>query len=105
MTKTIILCGILAIIVFCIQLVLCNKAKTRTTKLIPVYFIILLYLVAIILYVVDVINGSGGVAIWAIFSFVISVANTVSLAADGLAWLFYKYRLRHTEHNRRHKWN
>ena len=90
MTETIILCSILAIIIFGIQFFLCNKATRKSVKLIPVYIIIALYVIAIVLCMVDAIDGSGGVAIWMIFAFIITTANTVALAADIVAWMVYK---------------
>ena len=90
MTKTIILCSILAIIVFCIQLSLCLKFNKNTVKLIPIYIIVIIYLISIILYCVDVFDGSGGVAIWVIFAFIISIANTVALVSDIFAWIIYR---------------
>ena len=90
MIETIILCSILAIIVFGIQFVLCNKANNKSVKSIPVYIILALYAIALILCLVDWLDGSGGVAIWVIFAFIISIANTVALVADVVAWVVYK---------------
>ena len=90
MIETIILCSILAIIVFSIQFVLCNKANKKTVKCFPLYVIIALYAIALILCLVDWLDGSGGVAIWVIFTFIISIANTVALVADIVAWVVYK---------------
>lgn len=90
MAKTVLLCSILAIIVFGIQMTLCLKANKKVVKLIPVYIIIAVYAVALILCLVNVLNGSGGVAIWSIFAFIISIANTVALIADVVAWIMYK---------------
>ena len=90
MIETIILCSILAIVVFGIQFVLCNKANKKSVKRIPVYIIIALYAIALILCLVDWLDGSGGVAIWMIFAFIISIANTVALVADIVAWVVYK---------------
>ena len=47
MIETIILCSILAIIVFGIQFVLCNKANNKSVKSIPVYVILALYAIAL----------------------------------------------------------
>ena len=90
MIETVILCSVLAIIVFCVQFVLCNKANKKSVKRIPVYIIIALYAMAIILCLIDWLDGSGGVAIWMIFAFIISIANTVALTADIIAWVVYK---------------
>ena len=90
MIETIILCSILAIIVFGIQFVLCNKANNKSVKRIPMYIILALYAIALILCLVDWLDGSGGVAIWVIFAFIISIANTVALVADLIAWMVYK---------------
>ena len=90
MIETIILCSILAIIVFGIQFVLCNKANNKSVKSIPMYIILALYAIALILCLVDWLDGSGGVAIWVIFAFIISIANTVALVADIVAWVVYK---------------
>lgn len=90
MIETIILCNVLAIIVFGIQFVLCNKANKKAVKCIPVYIIIALYAIALILCLVDWLDGSGGVAIWVIFASIISIANTVVLTADTIAWVVYK---------------
>ena len=89
MIETIILCSILAIIVFGIQFVLCNKANNKSVKRIPMYIILALYAIALILCLVDWLDGSGGVAIWVIFAFIIAIANTVTLIADILAWVVY----------------
>lgn len=90
MFRTIFLCSILAIIVFGIQMALCLKANKKVLKLIPAYIIIALYAMAIVLCLVDVLDGSGGVAIWMIFAFIISIADTVALIADIVAWVVYK---------------
>lgn len=90
MVETIILCSILAIIVFGIQFVLCNKANNKSVKRIPMYIILALYAIALILCLVDWLDGSGGVAIWVIFAFIISIANTVALVTDIVAWVVYK---------------
>ena len=89
MFETVILCSILAILVFGIQFVLCSKAGKKTVKRIPVYMIIALYALALALCLVDWLDGSGGVAIWSIFAFIISIANTVALVADIVAWVVY----------------
>ena len=90
MTETIILCSILAVIVFGIQFLLCLKANKKAVKLIPTYIIVALYVIAGILCLLDFIDGSGGVAIWSIFAFITSIANTVALVADIIAWVVYK---------------
>ena len=87
MTETIVLCTVLSIIVFGIQSFLCLKANKKTTKLIPAYIIVAIYVIAALLCIIDILDGSGGVAIWIIFAFIISVANTVAFVADILAWL------------------
>ena len=90
MIETIIFCSILAIIVFGIQFILCNKASKKAVKHIPAFIIITLYAIALALCLVDWLDGSGGVAIWVIFAFIISIANTVALVADLIAWMVYK---------------
>ena len=90
MIETIILCSILAIIVFGIQFVLCTKANKKSVKYIPVYIIITLYAIALVLCLADWLGGSGGVAIGVIFAFIISIADTVALVADVVAWVVYK---------------
>ena len=87
MTETIVLCTVLAIIVFGIQSFLCIKANKKTIKRIPVYIIVAIYVIAALLCIIDILDGSGGVAIWQIFAFIISIANTVAFVADILAWL------------------
>ena len=90
MIETIILCSILVIIVFGIQFVLCNKANKKSVKHIPAYVVIAFYAIALVLCLVDWLDRSGGVAIWMIFAFIISIANTVALVADIVAWVVYK---------------
>lgn len=90
MARTIILCAVLAILVFSIQLALCFKSDKKSVKRIPVYIIFALYLTAVIMCLVDMLDGNGGVAIWVIFAYIISVANTVALLGDVAAWLVYK---------------
>ena len=89
MTETIVLCTVLSIIVFGIQSFLCLKANKKTTKLIPAYIIVAIYVIAALLCIIDILDGSGGVAIWIIFAFIISVANTVAFVADILAWIAF----------------
>lgn len=89
MTETIIMCAVLSIIVFCSQAILCLKAKQKTVKLIPGYIIVAVYAICIILWFIDLFGGSGGVAIWQIFAFIISIANTVAIFADILAWIVF----------------
>ena len=89
MTETIIMCAVLSIIVFCIQAILCLKVNKKAVKLIPAYIIIAIYAVCIILWFVDLLDGRGGVAIWQIFAFIISIANTVAFIADILAWIVF----------------
>ena len=90
MIETILLCCILAVFVFTIQFVLCNKAKRKNVKHIPAYIIIALYAIAFVLCLADWLDGSGGVAMGVIFAFIISIANTVALVADIIAWVVYK---------------
>ena len=90
MIETIILCSFLALIVFGIQFALCSKANKNSVKRIPAYIIIALYAIALVLCLADWLDGSSGVAIWVIFAFIISIANTVALVADIIAWVVYK---------------
>lgn len=90
MEKVILLCSLWAMLVLGVQLALCLKSKKKIIKRIPIFIIGWVYIVALILCLLDVLNGSGGVAIWSIFAFIISIANTVTLAADGIAWIVYK---------------
>ena len=87
MINTILLCSIIAIIVFGIQLTLCLKASKKIVKRIPVYAIILLYILALIMYLADTFSGSEGFAIWIMIAFILAVLNTVALAADLTAWI------------------
>ena len=87
MTNTILSCSILAIIVFGIQLTLCLKTSGKVAKRIPVYFIILLYLTALVMYLTDTLSGSEGFAIWIMAAYILAVLNTVALASDLAAWI------------------
>ena len=87
MTNTILSCSILAVIVFGIQLTLCLKASGKVAKRIPVYFIILLYLAALVMYLTDTLSGSEGFAIWIMAAYILAVLNTVALASDLAAWI------------------
>lgn len=89
MRETIVWCSILAVIVFAIQYVLCLKANRKSFKLIPAYIIVALYAFAVLFCLIDKLDGSGGVAIWMIFAFIISIANTVALVSDILAWIVF----------------
>ena len=82
--------SLLAITVFFIQFFLCLKVNKKVVKLIPPYVIVALYIIAAVLCLIDMLNGGGGVAIWMIFSFIISISNTVALAADIIAWVTIK---------------
>ena len=90
MFETVILCSILAIMVFGIQFVLCNKANKRSVKRIPAYIIIALYALVLVLCLADWLDGSGGVAILETFAYIISIANTVALIADIIACVVYR---------------
>lgn len=90
MVKVILLCSLLAVIHFSVQLALCQKAGRKAVKLIPIYLAVVVYAAALLLCLVDLVNGSGGVAIWWIFAFIIAIANTVALVADVAAWVVYK---------------
>ena len=90
MNETIVWCSILAVIVFAIQYVLCLKANRKAFKLIPAYIIAAFYAIAVFLWLLDIVNGCGGVAIWMIFAFIITIANTVALGADIIAWGVYR---------------
>ena len=87
MINTIFLCSIIAIIVFGIQLTLCLKTSKKIVKRIPVYTILLLYILALIMYLTDTFSGSEGFAIWIMIAFILAVLNTVALAADLAAWV------------------
>ena len=90
MARIVFLCAILAVLVFCNQMLLCCKAKRKTVRALPAYIILGGYVLAAALCLADLVNGSGGVAIWSIFAFIIAIANTVALAADGAAWIVYQ---------------
>ena len=98
MVQAIFLCGILAAIVFSIQLTLCRRAKKAVLRRIPLFVIAALYAVAVVLYGSDAFLGRGGVAIGAIFGFILLVVNTVALAADLLAWLMYRHLQKQSGH-------
>ena len=87
MTNTILSCSILAIIVFGIQLTLCLKTSGKVVKRIPVYIILLLYILALTMYLADTISGSEGFAIWIMAAYILAVLNTVALASDLTAWI------------------
>jgi hypothetical protein len=87
MIEIIIIGAVLSIIVFWIQAILCIKVNKKAVKLIPAYIIVVIYAICIFLCFFDQINGNGGVAIWKIFAFIISIANTVALLSDILAWI------------------
>ncbi|MBQ8647877.1 MAG: hypothetical protein IJ484_07030, partial [Oscillospiraceae bacterium] len=91
MVQSILLCGILADIVFGVQLTLCCRAKKAVLRRIPVFVIAALYAAAAVLYSSDALHGGGGVAIGAIFAFILLVVDTVALTADLLAWLMYRH--------------
>ena len=91
MIKIIIMCSFLAVIVFGLQLLLCLKGNRKFVKHIPVCLIVAFYALAIALCLIDVLDGSGGVAIWMIFAFIIAIANTVAFAADITAWIVYRH--------------
>lgn len=90
MARVIFLCTILAVLEFGIQILLCCKAKRKTVRNLPAYIILGIYGLAVALCLADLFNGSGGVAIWSIFAFIIAIANTVALAADVAAWIVYR---------------
>lgn len=89
MIRIIILCSILAILVFSIQFALCFKVSKKAVRLIPIYIIIALYVLSLLLCLIDFLDGKGGVAMGSIFAFIIIIPNTVALAADVIAWVVY----------------
>lgn len=96
MTQTVILCTILALIVFAIQMVLCLAFPRKAVRFLPACLIIALYLLAVALYFFDWLDGGGGVAIGSIFAFILAIGDTVALAADLAAWAVVRFRLRKT---------
>ena len=48
------------------------------------------YVIALILCLVDLLDGSSVVEIWVMFAFIISIANIVALVADISDWVVYK---------------
>ena len=90
MEKVILLCSLWAFLVLGTQLALCLKSKKKMIKLLPLCIILFAYVTALMLCLVELLNGSGGVAILSIFAFILAIANTVALAADGAAWLIYR---------------
>lgn len=90
MARVIFLCTILAVLEFGIQMLLCCRAKRKVVRNLPACIILGIYVLAAALCLADLVNGSGGVAIWSIFAFIIAIANTVALAADVAAWIVYR---------------
>ena len=90
MLMFIILFGLIAIMAFGIQLNLCNYTSGKSAKRIPVCINIALYVLAIILYWVDWLNGRQQTEGWVVIAFILSFVNTVTLVANIAAWVVYK---------------
>ena len=90
MLMFIILFGLIAIMAFGIQLDLCNYASGKSAKRIPVCINIALYVLAIILCLVDWLNGRQQIEGWVVIAFILSFVNTVTLVANIAAWVVYK---------------
>ena len=90
--------GFSALAFFALQLVLCFKAKSNRVKLIPVYFILLLILLAIAAVVIgtspeSLIDLSGLVA-----AVILCIALLLGISI-GAAWLIYRAK---TENSGQH---
>ena len=90
MLMFIILFGLIAIMAFGIQLDLCNYTSGKSAKRIPVCINIALYVLAIILCLVDWLNGRQQTEGWVVIAFILSFVNTVTLVANIAAWVVYK---------------
>ena len=86
----IILFILIAIMAFGIQLDLCNYANGKAVKRIPVFINIALYVLAIILCLVDWLNGRQQTEGWVVIAFILSFVNTVTLVANIFAWMVHK---------------
>ncbi len=83
-------CMLAAVIAFSLQSFLFKKCSRPIFHLLPVIGIVCIYLISFGLFLVDVIEPSGGFLGFKFFSYIITAVNTVALLADGVAWLIEK---------------
>jgi len=94
MKETVFLLSLWAVLVFTVQFLLCSKCRKLSRQLIPVYVIAGMFAAALLLVVPELANGSGGVAIYSIFAFILCIIALTAVLADGLAWVLRYWMIR-----------
>jgi len=94
MKETVFLLSLWAVLVFTVQFLLCSKCRKLSRQLIPVYVIAGMFAAALLLVVPELANGSGGVAIYSIFAFILCIIALTAVLADGLAWAVRYWMIR-----------
>lgn len=89
MFKIIIASIVVAAATFVLQMLLFHKTERKILRFIPLFVVGLLYVVAIILFVLDF-SKSGGYLFNTLMALIISWIGTVALVADAAAWLVEK---------------
>lgn len=85
-----ILFGSIIFVFFAAQLICCRKFKKIAVKAVPLYFILLLFLVALLLLLYEIFRTThGGVAIYEIFAFITACGAGIALIGDIMAWIVY----------------
>ena len=83
-----------AVVLFVVQTMLFRKTEKRIVHWIPLLFIGLVYLTALVLPILDPIMAelgrNDGYSFYTFAALLTAGINTVGLAADGVAWLIEK---------------
>ena len=90
----IIIAILYAVLLFAAQTILFRKTEKRIVHWIPLMFIGLVYLTALVLPILDPIlaelGRNDGYSFYTFAALLTAGVNTVGLAADGVAWLIEK---------------
>jgi len=83
--------GIIGLLLFAIQLLLCFKVKRIAFKLIPAYMILFCILLSVLLYIG--VFGTGFLSAERILAAILAMGTGAALVGDITAWVVYKIRL------------
>ncbi len=82
-----LLYALVYIIAICIVQAILFKSKNFIVQLLPMTAILLVYVLAILIFVVDLIINLGGIANGTTLALTLAGVNTAALVVDGVMWL------------------
>lgn len=82
-----LLYALVYVIVICIVQAILFKSKSFIVQLLPMAAILLVYVLAILIFVVDLIINLGGIGNGTTLALTMAGVNTAALVTDGILWL------------------